>query len=75
MNTINSYEVVTTTAVYPVKKMKLPADSMTETSVTSKNVRFCTDVKVFHYRYKKLSVYRRLKNIMVIWKLLIYKDG
>jgi len=74
MNTINSYEVVTTTAVYPIKTME-PADSTTETSSTSKNVRFCTDVTVFHYRYKKLSVYRRIRKMVVTMKPFIYKDG
>ncbi|NBP01269.1 MAG: hypothetical protein EBU90_14230 [Proteobacteria bacterium] len=77
MNTINSYQVVTTIKEYPVKDLESPSESTMETSVASKNVRFCTDVTVFHYRYKKLSVYRRLKNIIVTqkWKPLISKDG
>lgn len=59
-NSVNSHEVVTTTVVH---RMKDYTQELTN-ETTSKKVRFCTDVTVFHYRYKKLSVYRRLRKMI-----------
>lgn len=56
---INSYNVLTTTFVHQ-KHSNDFKENNTNFSTGSKNVTFSTDVKVFHYRYKKQSVYQQL---------------
>ena len=65
--TMDSHEVVTTTLVHPMKVSEHEpiSDCTIGTKTESKMVRFCTDVTVFHYRYKKLSVYRRLRKMII----------